>query len=275
MIPTGTKGDGELEQYNVVEITLPKKTIYRIHQNNIFSGFKIEYRENQKKNTIESRRRSNSRAKKRIQDLINLNFTNDFSFLTLTYRENLMNIELSNKIFTSFIRRLKYYLKQKKTFTNFKYIAVLENQKRGSIHYHIICNLPKYINFKDLIKIWNKTIKQNKNIKTKGGSIKVKFSEDSHYNSENLGFYLTKYLTKNFDNPLFCGKKLYFCSKNLKKPIRKNHLIDFKNKDLEIENVIKKLEEKLLIDTTKILKYNSYINPYTNKEIFFLEIKNN
>jgi hypothetical protein len=59
-------------------------------------------------------------------------------FTTLTFRENLHNIKEANYEFLKFIKRVKY------KFGDFKYLAVIEFQDRGAIHYHMISDF-RYI----------------------------------------------------------------------------------------------------------------------------------
>ena len=72
-----------------------------------------------------------------IARIVDCNFDNKTKFLTLTFRENIQDITITNKEFKYFIQRLNYYLYQTKVQT-LKYIATWEKQKRGAIHYHVI-----------------------------------------------------------------------------------------------------------------------------------------
>ena len=65
-----------------------------------------------------------------IARIVDCNFDNKTKFLTLTFRENIQDITITNKEFKYFIQRLNYYLYQTKVQT-LKYIATWEKQKRG------------------------------------------------------------------------------------------------------------------------------------------------
>lgn len=162
-----------------------------------------------KENKLENRILSFQRTKKNLRRLINTNTKKclgsngefyTFKFLTLTFKKNIQNIQESNYLFKKFIQKFNYCLYGK--INKIKYVAVIEFQKRGAIHYHIIFfNIP-YIENKKISKIWGH------------GSIKIK----KIYNIKDMGSYVCKYMTKNSDDPRLCGEKAYFTSRNLEKP---------------------------------------------------------
>jgi len=141
------------------------------------------------------------KAKKNLRRLINSNvdqYGETTKFLTLTYAENFTDIKESNNNFKKFIKRLNYHLSIK-----LKYSVVIEFQKRGAVHYHVVCyNLP-YTSSEDIMKIWGH------------GFIKV--NKIDHV--DNVGAYITKYMTKDNDDSRLLGKKCYFSSRELKKPV--------------------------------------------------------
>ena len=119
-----------------------------------------------------------------IARLIDCNFDRRTKFLTLTFKENIKDIDVSNTEFTNFIRRLNYNLYGTKKSV-LKYIAVWEKQKRGAIHYHIILFDIPFIKTKKIEEIWG------------NGFIKInKIDVDS---KENRGRYLSKYFSKDVD----------------------------------------------------------------------------
>lgn len=141
------------------------------------------------KNKLDSLRR----AKTKITDYINTN-TDLSKFITLTYSENYTDYKQSLIHLKSFIRKLNTF-----NLGKLKYIAVMEFQQRGAIHFHLVCN-SRFINSTDLAKMWQK------------GFVKIVGAE----RIDNLGFYLSKYFTKNDVIPY---RKRYFSSKSLKKAI--------------------------------------------------------
>lgn len=263
-------------KFNIVRVSHPKSEQIRIYSSFRYADFNTNRKKNIRKNTLESRNRSNSRAKRRINELIHANFSVGFSFVTLTFRENIQDISLSNAIFSNFIRRLKYYLKCKTDLAySFKYICTIETQKRGAFHYHIICNLPHPVSFSEIISLWNKAIDSNICINKKGGTVKIQYIEPDEKLEElsKVSHYISKYMTKSEVNHILCGKKTYFTSKNLLQPIRTNHIMNpnflkYKNKE-EIHNMIK----TDLLDNSDLVvsKSYSYIDKYTDEEILYIE----
>lgn len=137
------------------------------------------------------------RARTDLRRLINSNVEEDSKFLTLTFKDNITDLDFANKEFKKFIMRLNYNFKIKT-----KYSCVIEFQKRGAIHYHVILyNLTGKIDLKKLTSLWGHGfIKLNK---IKG--------------VDNVGAYICKYMTKTDDKRLE-GRKMYFNSRNLNKP---------------------------------------------------------
>lgn len=157
-----------------------------------------------KKENPEKTKFSVNRTRTQIRRITNTNFELN-KFLTLTSK--ITDIEKSNNFFNLFIQRMK------NRFSEFRYLAVPEFQKDvdfygvkkpdgGAVHYHIVCNL-RYVRSKEIETIWGH------------GFIKIKRIEKG----TNLGSYLCKYLRKEmFDKRMF-GKKKYFCSQDLKRPL--------------------------------------------------------
>lgn len=137
------------------------------------------------------------RARTNLRRLINSNVEDDSKFLTLTFKDNITDLDFANNEFKKFIKRLNYHFDIK-----VKYSCVIEFQKRGAIHYHcILYNLNGKVDLKKLNDIWGHGfIKLNK---IKG--------------VDNVGAYICKYMTKTDDKRLE-GRKMYFNSRNLNKP---------------------------------------------------------
>lgn len=147
--------------------------------------------EEQKRKEL-NKHKSYSRARTKIKRLVNAN-TEWSKFFTLTFAENIIDKTTANYLFTQFIKRLKYH------FPDFNYLAVPERQKRGAIHYHLICNLG-YVDYKFLFDLW--------------GHGRIELADIRSI--KKIGAYISKYLTKGASE--FC-KKSFFCSRNIKKPI--------------------------------------------------------
>ena len=141
------------------------------------------------------------RARRDIRNIVNTNFKEGSKFLTLTFKENVTDIDTANNEFKCFIDRVNYHIfKTKKRAL--KYTVVPETQKRGAIHFHVVCyNLP-YVEASRLADIW--------------GNGFIKINKIDHV--DNVGAYICKYLSKE-ECESFRGKKCYFNSRNLDKPI--------------------------------------------------------
>lgn len=148
---------------------------------------------------IINRNKTYTRARTNVRRLINSNINSDSKFVTLTFKDNVTNIQQANYEFKKFRQRLESKISYK-----LQYVAVVEFQKRGAIHYHVVMFNLKYISNKLLREIWGQ------------GYIKI----NKIKNCDNVGAYVCKYMTKDscFDERLQ-GQKMYFSSRNLKKPI--------------------------------------------------------
>ena len=148
-----------------------------------------------------NRQKTAFRSKQRVRRLANTNFAGkNAKFVTLTYAENKTSVSAADHDFKTCIQRLTYYAN--KNGEEFKYIAVREFQERGAVHYHMLCNLP-YTENKVLADIWGH------------GFVNIQSVEEV----DNVGAYITKYMTKDVEDERLLGKKKYLCSKNLAEPI--------------------------------------------------------
>lgn len=140
---------------------------------------------------------SQKRSSFNIRALVNSNPTLN-KFLTLTYKKNQKDLTKSNYEFQSFIKKIKY----QEVF--FQYICVVEFQKRGAVHYHLVCDIP-YIRKEKIAKMWgNGFIKINRVRKVR-----------------NLGAYFAKHGTKDdiVESKKLAGRKKFFCSRGLNRPV--------------------------------------------------------
>lgn len=174
------------------------------YEKDIIYGYKDKKKKSQGRRSVANdedkeinREKVFRRARTELRRLINSNVEEDSKFLTLTFKDNVIDLDYANNEFKKFIKRLNYHFKIK-----VKYSCVVEFQKRGAIHYHVILyNLRGKIDLHNLSSIWGHGfIKLNK---IKG--------------VDNVGAYICKYMTKSEDNRLE-GRKMYFNSRNLNKP---------------------------------------------------------
>ncbi|MGC4379452.1 protein Rep [Fictibacillus sp. Mic-4] len=187
-----------------------------------------------KNKTKESYTRSNSvRCRNMIRRLCLANFDNKSKFVTLTFAENMQCLDTAHKQFKQFIQRMRY------KYGTFKYIAVIEFQKRGAIHYHMMSDLP-YIPNEKLAKIWRHGFVRINNIS------KV----------DNVGAYMVKYMLKDVEDDRLAGRKAYLYSKGLTRPEV------FKNDDAW--RIVKEND----LENKKIVFTNSYISEYLGEVVY-------
>jgi len=148
-----------------------------------------------------------NRAKIRLRRLINANagaYGREFTskFITLTFGENVTDLDTAHYEFKKFVKRLNYAMFDTKK-ANLRYSVVVEFQKRGAVHYHIIFyNLP-YLKADRLAEIWG------------NGFVKINKINDV----DNVGAYITKYMSKDSGDPRLQGRKSYFNSRGLLLPV--------------------------------------------------------
>jgi hypothetical protein len=157
--------------------------------------------------------RASRRAKQNLRRLINANvgkYGETSKFLTLTFKENVQDLEWANGEFKKFVQRLNYRLFKKRS--GLKYVCVVEFQGRGAVHYHVIFfNMP-YVPVNEVAEVWGH------------GFVKLNKIDEV----DNVGAYVVKYMGKDFDpdddpgsggkKRRDKGKKRYFASRGLIKP---------------------------------------------------------
>lgn len=163
---------------------------------------------------IEYRKKSMLSAKSRLTDTINANIWRYIKedgkpyipiFLTFTFKEDITDVKEANYILNKFLKRLNYeIIGEKKGFL--KYAGVLEFQdknRNGVIHYHLVFFNLKFIWADKLAEIWGKGFIKLRKI----GRVK------------DIAKYLTKYMSKNFEDSRMDGKKRIFSSRGLFKAV--------------------------------------------------------
>lgn len=195
-------------------------------------------------------RRSLSRTVQTLRRRINANIgrwgIDTAKFMTLTFKQNITEHEIGNKEFTKFIRRLNKHVFKKES--GLKYVCVVERQKRGALHYHVIFfNLP-YVPFQELLGVWENGEQRGLRI-NKIDTI------------ENVGSYVVKYISKDINSLIYSesttektakeiNKKLYFCSRGLHKPV------EFSLDDKGLEDFVNKYTNE---------EYDMFENEYENE----------
>lgn len=177
------------------------------------------------------------RASREVRRLINTNMSSISKFITLTFKENVQDIDYANNEFKKFIKRLNRYIGVKVS-----YVAVVEYQKRGAIHYHcVMFNVP-YIANSALKDLW--------------GNGFVRINQITQV--DNLGAYVSKYMTKDNDDERLVGKKCYFSSRGLAKPmvINEDDQVQKLAASLPGQNMVYEKTFENDVNTTHYKQYN-------------------
>lgn len=151
-----------------------------------------------------------NRARTNLVNTINCNKTQFTKFITLTQKENNTRRTVLLKRFKLFLLRWK-----RKYGYNLPYVAVIEPQKRGSLHIHLVAFLDYFIFYEELNSLWTWGFTDIKVIK-----------------NNDIGRYMAKYFTKDsafIKNANNFNKKIIFKSRGLKKPIVKYDFTVTKN----------------------------------------------
>lgn len=144
----------------------------------------------------EYRDQVNYKAREKVRRLINANFDENSLFVTLTFAENVTDLEYANYELKKFLQKMKR--KQK----DFAHVTVVEFQKRGAVHYHMVCNYHlEWTTHKELQK-------HERDIATVWGNGFVDIQPIKHV--DNVGAYLIKYMSKEHNDERLEGKKRYF-----------------------------------------------------------------
>lgn len=123
--------------------------------------------------------------------------------LTLTFKDNITDVSLADRLFDRFIARVK------RRYPEFSYVGVREFQKRGAVHYHLLIGM--YIPQRELAELWGH------------GFVSVNFLKlKSAIN------YVSKYLAKSVDDERLFGRRLILKSRELYVVVRTFLLVDAK-----------------------------------------------
>ena len=139
------------------------------------------------------------RARDNLALLIQKNIQTYSKFITLTTQENIKD----RSVFLEKFKRFKQAFKRKYGY-GIKYSAVMETQKRGAWHIHMVAyNLTQKLDYKEIDELWQRI----------AGKGHVDFKVVDHHN--NLFKYLIKYLTK---EEVAINKKAILNSQGLERP---------------------------------------------------------
>jgi len=156
----------------------------------------------------------------RLRGLIRTNFTSgrmDQIFITLTYKDRQISGERLATDFKAFFKRLRRHYPQKQ----FEYIAVMEPQKDGTWHVHLLLKVTNeaslYIKHDVLMKLWGQggvRVEALKSVDDTGAYYVAYFTdtldESKEGTKQKMKAERLKYYPKNF--------KFYRCSRGIKEP---------------------------------------------------------
>jgi len=181
------------------------------------------------------------RSRREIRRLIWCNFGRHSKFLTLTYKDNMQDLEKFYYDWKMFIKSMS----RKGIFL--KYLYVLEYQERGAIHAHVIIFNTEYIPVEKIEDSWPH------------GFVKI----NSIKEIKNLGAYVCKYLTKETLSEY--NSKSYHCSRGLNRPIERKITLE------ESANLMQELLSKGEVVYTS--KYDMSVNDIVTNKVEYSQIK--
>lgn len=175
-----------------------------------------------------NRIKSIRRARNTVLRVINCN-PELKTFITLTFKDNVLDLDTANREFKKFAQRVNYALSVGAMHTldnlNFKYVSVIEFQKRGAVHYHLLSNLcvdfeprrgkRKTLSQKKFEVYFAQHIWKNGFVDVEPITVNPDINKDE---VDNVGAYIVKYMTKDNDDIKLQGRKSYLMSKGLVRP---------------------------------------------------------
>lgn len=162
-------------------------------------------------------------AMKTVRRLIECNFPESYSRITLTFRKPITELTEANRYFKRFIERVRYQIKKTPQHKPFQYIQVAEiqdNREEDVIHFHLVTNFTEDNEVKLLQEQWQDN-----------GFIYAETADSTPDNNAAT----TTYLLKNAYDERLKGN-LYNTSRNLKKPIVKE-FSNYQEAQKELESI--------------------------------------
>ena len=151
--------------------------------------------------------------------------------LTLSTRENIQDRERFKKHMKRFFELVRKGWGGQHGIPNFAYVAVLEKQERGAFHAHLA--IRGSVNFNFVRTAWHKALGCPGLMKGElsPGNVDVTTPRTSRWGTEfsrwqtgKLSAYITKYMSKTFDEDL-AEKHRYLKSRDIEKPREKTYLL--------------------------------------------------
>lgn len=145
---------------------------------------------------------------------------------TLTYRENQTDREQARADFKKFLRLVRSGWRGQVGVPDWRYVAVLEKQERGAYHVHCAVKGWQRINF--LRACWYKALGCSPEVSGENtpGAVNVTNPDKSRWGHtgrqwkvNKLAGYLTKYLSKTFDDTM-AEKRRYWHCRQIVQPVK-------------------------------------------------------
>lgn len=211
--------------------------------------------------TEKNRKETLNKARNEIIRLVKCN-QDMTTFITLTYAENMQDIKKSKDDLSKCFRLLQ------KFFPNFKYLYVLEFQKRGAIHYHVLCNLPVPVKTAKSKKLKEDEQKEFENffeeVFWEHGFVDIR--DLAQEGNTNAGLYVSVYLVEDLYDIDLKGNKCYGFSRNLNKPVINKQYINMSSADIVLES--NESYDIHFISNYKI-EYTNGLKIYSNSVTYF------
>lgn len=132
--------------------------------------------------------------------------------LTLTYRENMQDMDRLQRDVKAFVKRLR-------ALGPFEYVLCIEKQERGALHVHMACQaFPAWMRNEHGIRvksynlirsIWRRVVGRD------NGNIDL--TKPRRNASHRIACYISKYISKSLGDAVFNAKS-YWCSRGIPKP---------------------------------------------------------
>lgn len=195
-------------------------------------------REAPEEQSYESIAKSAMRAKKNVRHLVrNMLATH---LLTLTRRESDPETFWNEKQWAAAWDRMRRLLRR--VIGEFPYVAILESHKKGNYHLHIAW--VGKVNVKQVRKMWLSIVGEG------GGNIDARYikAPAGHDRSNRIARYISKYVSKSFEeNPRF-NKKRYWASKQTLEDARRYVLAA-----LTLDDAMSEVQRMLGLDWSKFM----------------------
>jgi hypothetical protein len=180
--------------YNIVRKQMGDTLQITRYDRPILTGYARKHTPERKENRTMANEQNAKRARKKVYEIVQTNWTKYTKMLTLTYKENMQDYDQIAHDFKMLIQGLR-----RKNY-DFPYLWVVEKQERGALHAHVLVFTDKYIPIKEIAKHWPH------------GFVKI---NAKLADAPDKGAYVAKYIQKETLPP---DKKAYRTSRNIKKP---------------------------------------------------------